>query len=164
MIGFEGKVALAGIVAILCGPTVMPLLVEPAASAPIVAAEPGTAVVTLDRREYHRDADGLFRIHARIDGQRVRMVVDTGATVMVLTRADARRAGLATAGNARIRTVSGDARMEWARVDRLLVAGQTLRHIEVAVVDQHRSESLLGQNVLAQLGPITIDGDRLSIG
>src|SRR5215207_5089994 len=44
--------------------------------------------------ELQREANGHFYVHAKVNGQLVRFVVDTGATVVALSRDDAERVGL----------------------------------------------------------------------
>ena len=78
-----------------------------AATAPVPVTAPaavGTAaqVVKAD--------DGHYWAQARIDGRAVRVLVDTGASVVVLTRADAGRLGVApepASFTGRIQTASG---------------------------------------------------------
>ncbi len=119
------------------------------------------------RASFDRAADGLFYLDASVEESPVRFIVDTGATVVVLTATDARRAGVTPSGNGKsvaMKTVTGTARMHWGRISRLRIAGQELEGIDVAIVEDGLGVSLLGQNVLSRLGSITMQGDRLHIG
>lgn len=114
----------------------------------------------------HRESDGLFYIEGQANGQSVRFVVDTGATVVVLNRADAARLGIAldnlkTRGS--IRTVKGLSDVHWATIDRLEVLGKPIENVSAAVVDAPLPASLMGHNVLTQLGTVTMQGDTLEI-
>jgi len=119
-----------------------------------------------EAREFPRASDGLFYVTASINGQPVRFLVDTGASVVVLSPRDAERVGLA--GQARfdthMETAAGKAPMAWTTIDRVEIGGRKVTGLRAAVVQQGLSVSLLGQNALAKLGPLTMEGDRLRLG
>lgn len=111
-----------------------------------------------------RSRDGLFYVHAKVNGQPVRFLVDTGATVVVLSDTDARAVGAmpATGGfNAKMATAGGNRPMAWTKIGHIQVAGRDVRGVTAAVVRGGPGVSLLGQNLLSKLGGIHIDGDRL---
>ena len=56
---------------------------------PSMAVESGAGEITLNRRN-----DGHFHVSATVNGERVQFLVDTGASVVTLSRDDAERAGL----------------------------------------------------------------------
>lgn len=117
-------------------------------------------------RSFRRAADGLFYVHASANGTAVRFVIDTGATVVVLTRQDAAKLGLSydsLGRNGRMNTVGGPSAMKWAEIERLEMAGKKLEGVAAAVVDQGLPVSLLGQNALSLLGTVTLKGDVLTI-
>ena len=117
-----------------------------------------------DMREVARGADGLFYVHAIVNGERVRFLVDTGANYTVLTSADAERIGLSAANrryDARVETAAGQTSMAWATLDRVEVAGRALTGLRAAIVRDGLGVSLLGQNMLSRLDMVTIEGDRL---
>lgn len=134
---------------------------RPTAQASYVAApvaSPGAGAVIA------RDADGLFRVRGTRAGASVAFVVDTGATATVLTSRDAARLGVAPEGAvARLVTAGGEARMRWARLHGLSVAGRALPVLDVAVSQAALPHSLLGQDAIAALGRVTIERDRLAI-
>lgn len=114
-----------------------------------------------------RASDGLFYINGQVNGTRVRFLVDTGATALVLTAQDAARAKLrAEEGGAAgsLQTASGSSAMSWASADTLEVGGRAFDAMPAAVPAGGLKVSLLGQSVLSKLGPITFDGDRMVIG
>lgn len=113
-----------------------------------------------------RHSDGLFYVEALANGQSVRFVVDTGATVVVLNRQDAAKMGLpfdSLTNRGSMRTANGSSDMRWATIDRLEMAGKNLEKISAAVVDGALPVSLMGQNALEQLGTVTLKGDTLTI-
>lgn len=117
-------------------------------------------------REFKRADDGLFYITANIGNVPVRFIVDTGATVVVLTQKDANRIGLDPGDFGQtdnIQTASGPGLMHWAKIDSLELAGHQLSSIDVAVSSSDLKSSLLGQNALSRLGSVSLSGDRLII-
>jgi aspartyl protease family protein len=130
----------------------------PDLQAPSFLSAPGRTIV--------RDADGLFRVEARLNGARVRMVVDTGANVTVLTARDAARVGIGTRNLHFDEAVqAGGGRVATARV--LLahahILDSDLDHVPVVVARGTFPVSVIGQDLIARLGPLAIDGDRLMI-
>ncbi|WP_312570985.1 TIGR02281 family clan AA aspartic protease [Brevundimonas sp.] len=122
-----------------------------AATAPAAVVAPaavGTAaqVVKAD--------DGHYWAHARIDGRAVRVLVDTGASVVVLTRADARRLGVQPEParfTGRVQTASGVVRAAPVRLNTVSVAGARVDQVEALVVEQGLEYSLLGMSYLGRL-------------
>ncbi|WEK40174.1 MAG: TIGR02281 family clan AA aspartic protease [Candidatus Brevundimonas colombiensis] len=122
-----------------------------AATAPVVVVAPaavGTAaqVVKAD--------DGHYWAQARIDGRAVRMLVDTGASVVALTRADAARLGVDPEPEAfigQVQTASGLARAAPVRLTTVSVAGARVDQVEALVVEQGLEYSLLGMSYLGRL-------------
>ncbi|PZU09151.1 TIGR02281 family clan AA aspartic protease [Sphingomonas sp.] len=115
-------------------------------------------------RHIARSSDGLFYVHAMVNGQRVRFLVDTGASVVVLSAADARAVGAMPASggyNARMSTAGGSRPMAWTKLGHVRIAGHDVRGVTAAVVNGGPGVSLLGQNLLSKLGGLHIDGDRL---
>lgn len=122
-----------------------------AATAPAVAASPaasgGPAQVV-------KGADGHYWAQARIDGRAVRVLVDTGASVVALTRADALRLGVdpdPTAFTGQVQTASGVARAAPVRLSAVSVAGARVDQVDALVVEQGLEYSLLGMSYLGRL-------------
>jgi len=101
-----------------------------------------------------RDADGHYWSEATIDGRAVRVLVDTGASVVALTREDALRLGVDPAPEAftgRIQTASGVVRAAPVRLRAVSVAGARVDGVEALVVEQGLAYSLLGMSYLGRL-------------
>ncbi len=119
---------------------------------------------------YRRDRDGLFYVTARVNGAKVRFLLDTGANMVVLTPADAVRAGLVPGGASgsdravsTMETAAGPSTIDRVTLDRVRVAGRTIDGVDAAVVHHGLKVSLLGQNLLSRLGPVTISGDSVAL-
>ena len=112
-----------------------------------------------------RAADGLFHAPVLINGRPISLVVDTGATVTVLTAADAARLGVRPGATPRvtIRTAGGEAPMAWATARSLRIGTRDLAAIDVAVVARGLDHSLLGQDVLSAGGILRVERDVMEI-
>jgi aspartyl protease family protein len=139
-----------------------------AANAALISNESNTAQTpSSSGTRFTRAGDGLFYVTASVNGTAVRFLVDSGASVVVLSEADAARIGLRTQDmrqGPRLQTASGSTAMRWSKIGELSVAGQNLKSVDAAVVGDGLTTSLLGQNALTQLGAVTINGDILKIG
>lgn len=114
-----------------------------------------------------RSPDGLFYVTARVNGRAVRFLVDTGANVMVLRAKDAAAVGAAPTSpgtDSRVETASGSAPMAWTKLREVRLAGHRLHGVRAAVVRDGLGVSLLGQNLLSQLGPVRIEKNRMDLG
>jgi len=99
-------------------------------------------------------ADGHYWADAQIDGKAVRLMVDTGASVVVLTPADAARLGLRlTAGDfsATVITASGPVPAAPVALQTVAVAGARVERVEALVVQRGLPHSLLGMSYLGRL-------------
>lgn len=114
---------------------------------------------TLDRQ-----TDGHFYASAIIDGAPVRMVVDTGASVVALTAADASAAGLDW-NDADVAVIgqgaSGEVYGVPARLEEVEIGGIVRRNVDAVIIPEGLGISLLGQSWLKQLDGVEISGDRM---
>ena len=113
-----------------------------------------------------RHADGFFYATARINGHPMRLLVDTGASAIMLSPADARRLGVpidADAFDGRVRTSSGVVRMARVTIDRVTVGGQTFEDVPAMVLEGSAGVGLMGQSLLARFRSVSIEGDVLAL-
>lgn len=132
----------------------------------ILAGQPAAQPAAPGIHPVARGTDGMFYLTAVANGKRIRFLVDTGASVSVLTPADAQLIGAAapgTAAGARITTASGTTTASDARIAKISIGGHTLLGVRVIVLETGVGSSLIGQDLLRRLGPITFDGDRMTI-
>lgn len=113
-----------------------------------------------------RSADSHFYANTEVDGRSVRMMVDSGASIVALTRRDAEAIGidvdsLPISGTAR--TAGGDVPMRTVMLDSVEVEGIEVRQVQAAVVDADMGVSLLGQSFLSKLDAVNVEGDTMTL-
>lgn len=111
-----------------------------------------------------RESDGHFYADAMVEGAPVRMMVDTGASVIALTARDAAAARLdwndsevVPIGTGASGTVYGVR----ARLAEVEIGGIVRRNVAAVVIPEGLEISLLGQSWLSQVEAVEIAGDRM---
>lgn len=112
---------------------------------------------------HNSSSDRLFYVTARVNGRPVRFVVDTGSSVVILTRSDALAAGVKDLDvpPLSVTTASGASAMRAVNLDKVELAGQALENVDGAIVDAELKVSLLGQSALSRLQSIRFAGNTL---
>ena len=126
--------------------------------APVQAFHNGTSGLVLPRQ-----SDGHFYVDAVVNGSIVRMLVDTGASGIALSRDDARRVGIGISigmPNVVGKGASGDVRGEYVIIDRISLGEKSANAVPAVVLDGG-GDSLLGQSFLSQFASVEIKGDRM---
>jgi aspartyl protease family protein len=98
--------------------------------------------------------DGHFWASAEVNGAPVRFLVDTGATQVALTAADAARLGIDLSHlhyGASVVTAAGPARAAAVRLSSVDVAGARLEDVDAVVIEKGLDASLLGMSYLGRL-------------
>lgn len=116
-----------------------------------------------DALELRRESNGHFYADVEINGTQVRMLVDTGASGIALSRDDAQRAGIAiSAGMFDVvgEGASGAVRGEHVMIDRMALGGKTAEGLPAVVLDGGE-QSLLGQSFLRRFRVVEIQGDKM---
>lgn len=135
----------------------------PPASGDEAVASPAPSVGNgLARQELLRSGDGHFYADAQVNGARIRFMIDTGASAVALTRADAQRAGIAL-GSQRAKAIGAGGEIEVipVTIDRIALGSLTATQVRGAVVQEGLPVSLLGQTFLSQVGSVEIRGDTM---
>jgi aspartyl protease family protein len=102
--------------------------------------------------------DGHFWVEGRINGTRVKFLVDSGATMTTIDRETAMKAGMAISPRDQlVRTGNGIIRVASARADELQIGGIERRDIGVQVVDNDNL-NVLGMNFLSSLDRWGVEG------
>lgn len=114
--------------------------------------------------ELPRAPDGHYYLTAKVNGEPVRFVVDTGATQIVLSKDDARRAGLNVdelAYLGRAYTANGEVRTAPVRLDRVTIGPIEDSNVRAVVNDGAMEGSLLGMEYLQRFSSVEIGGGKL---
>lgn len=110
--------------------------------------------------------DGHFHVTAEVDGVEILFLVDTGATDVVLTPADAQRLGF---DPARLNysqvyyTANGIGRGAPVRLDRVTIGPVDVASVRASVNETPMSRSLLGMSFLNRIGGYQVRGDVLTL-
>jgi len=133
----------------------------------LVALVPGYVVSHGRSVEIGRNNAGDFAISAQVNGAHVAMVLDTGASAVVLTHDDAKAAGLPLEVlnyTVNIDTANGRTRAAPVTLDRIAVGSLTERSVEALVVQPGQLKmSLLGMSFLNRLRSFEVSGDRVML-
>jgi aspartyl protease family protein len=119
------------------------------------------------RVEVVRGHGGDFAVGAQINGAKIPMVLDTGASSVVLTQEAAKAAGLPIEVldyTVNVDTANGRTRAAPVTLDRLSVGGLIERSVPALVVQRGQlKNNLLGMTFLNRLESWEVRGDRLSM-
>lgn len=126
---------------------------------------PGWAATRGRMVEVARSRAGEFSVRAQINGARVSMVLDSGASAVVLTQEAAKAAGLPLEVlnyTANVDTANGRARVAPVTLDRLAVGGIVERSVPALIAQPGQLKSnLLGMSFLNRLESWEVRGDKL---
>jgi aspartyl protease family protein len=126
---------------------------------------PGHAATRGRTVEIARSGGGNFAVTTQVNGARVSMVLDTGATAVVLTHEAARAAGLPLEilnYSVNVDTANGRARAAPVTLDRVTVGGITERAVPALIAQPGQLRTnLLGMTFLNRLESWEVRGDRL---
>jgi len=128
--------------------------IGPAPAAPALAAE--EELHSSSRSvEIEAERDGHFYIEAHINLRPVRMMVDTGATVVALRRSDAEAAGIRVRPadfDQPVQTANGTTQAAEATLDTIAVEAIEIERVRALILpDEQLSVSLLGGSFLSRL-------------
>ena len=127
---------------------------------------PAAMVETGDTIALRRASDGHFHATLDINGERVRFMVDTGASDLVLSRRDAARVGIDPDGLAYLgtaRTANGTVETATVRLGLVRLGSFTDTDVRASVTKGGLDSSLLGMSYLDRFSSIGISGDTMRL-
>ncbi len=126
---------------------------------------PGRAATRGRTVEIVRGRVGEFSVATHVNGARVSMVLDTGASAVVLTQEAAKAIGLPVeilAYTVNVETANGRTQAAPVTLDRLAVGGITERSVQALIAQPGQLKgSLLGMSFLNRLESWEVRGDKL---
>jgi aspartyl protease family protein len=128
---------------------------------------PGRAATHGHIVEIVRSKGGDFSVHTSVNGAKIAMLLDTGASSVILTQEAAKAAGLPTdllAYTVNVDTANGRTQAAPVTLDRIAVGGLTEREVPALVVQAGGLKSnLLGMTFLNRLESWEVRGDKLRL-
>lgn len=101
-----------------------------------------------------RAEDGHYWADASIEGRQMRMLVDTGASLVTLSRKDARRLGVLPSDSEFTQTLitaAGPVKAAPVVLRNISIAGVQMRNVDAVVIDRDLPAPLLGMSFLGRL-------------
>lgn len=133
---------------------------EIAPGAAVVNQNAGTAI-------FRKGFGNTFRMGTRVNGAKITMIFDTGASAVVLTHSDAIAAGIDVAQlryDVRVQTANGTGRAANVRLERIEIGGIVRENIRAFIAEPEALEtSLLGMSFLQTLNAYTVRNDLLEL-
>ena len=110
-----------------------------------------------------RAPDGHFWVDAELNGERVRFLVDSGATTTSISRDVAERAGIEPSKGfpAMVRTANGIVAVERGRAETLKVGNIERRDVAVHISEAFGDMNVIGMNFLSSLSGWRVEGRTL---
>lgn len=144
-------------------PTTAAAVADAKGASPVSAdksGEPRTLVLNADLR-------GHYAVHAMVDGLRVKMLVDTGATYLALSYEDAVKAGIRVQPRdfkLRMSTANGVSSAAPVKIAEVKVGDIVVRNVDAVVCSPGAlGTSLLGMSFLRKLGAFEMSQGRLTL-
>ena len=137
-------------------------LALPSGKRPVEAAAAASDGMTRETL-LEREGNGHFYVHAKVNGELVRFLIDTGASGVALTEKDARRVGIDFSPGEFEEVGQGAAgpiRGKLVNIKTVEVEGKKVTNVRGAVL-QGSELSLLGQSYLSRIGGVEMRGDYM---
>lgn len=158
---FAAVAALAGLSAVVSAETIVvvssrlpPLRAANAETAASTRPASAPADASSTSLSIAKASDGHYWAEGLVNGSHIRFLVDTGATAVALTPADAERLGFNLASlryTYRVTTAAGETRAAAVKLAEVNVAGARLENVDALVIEKGLDASLLGMSYLGRL-------------
>ena len=167
---FSAVAALAGLSVVVSAETIMtvaarlPQFRAQTAQSPAVQAAPAPDLAATTPASIAKSPDGHYWAEGLVNGSHIRFLVDTGATAVALTPADAERLGFDPAKltyGFRVTTAAGETRAAQVKLAEISVAGARIENVDALVIEKGLDASLLGMTFLGRLASFQATRDTL---
>lgn len=101
-----------------------------------------------------KEGDGHYWATAIVNDTPVKFLVDTGASLVALSKRDARRLGIDIDNllkNAEVRTAAGRVKAATTTIDEIVIDGVTVKNVSAVIIEDGLEHSLLGMSFLNRL-------------
>ncbi|EIJ65823.1 clan AA aspartic protease, TIGR02281 family [Candidatus Nitrosopumilus salaria BD31] len=98
-----------------------------------------------------RGLDGHYRAEALINGQKVNVLVDTGATGVAISQAVADKLNLKSVSAIRSSTANGDTVSYLVRLNSVKIGGIEAKNVSASIVPTLQGDVLLGMSFLGRM-------------
>jgi aspartyl protease family protein len=142
-----------------------PVLFQDRVTTPQAVARVAETAPVVNTLVYPANEQGHIILDAAVDGASVRFLVDTGASLVTLTPADARAAGITPSElvfNHRVDTANGSARMAPVTLREVRIGQLSIYDVPASVLE-HLNISLLGMSFLSRLQSYEMRDGKLTI-
>ena len=115
---------------------------------------------------YSKAEDGHFYLQLVVNGEKVKFLLDTGATNLVLNKKTAERVGFdlnELSYNLNTYTANGISRSAKILIQEIKIGTLYERDVSAMVAEGDLFMPLLGMTFLSQFGEISINGDKLTL-
>ena len=113
------------------------------------------------------DRGGQYQTEVEIDGQRLPVMIDTGATFLTLSYEDAERLGIRLMPSdytTKTITANGSSMVGRVQLSRVTLGSITVRDVPALVCGRGQLvQSLLGMSFLSRLSSLSVDRGRLAL-
>jgi aspartyl protease family protein len=162
-----GRLALVAAISSYASASAMVTLGDPAVlRAAELRAAPSASAHPTASTAIRKAADGHFWAQGQVQGQPVRFLVDTGATAVALTPADAQRLGYQPQDLKyvyQVMTAAGPSRAAAVTLSSVSVGGAKLSDVTAMVVEEGLDTSLLGMSFLGRLSRFEATREALTL-
>ena len=111
------------------------------------------------------DRRGHFVTDAKMNGRRIQVLVDTGATSVAINKSIARKLGIRLSQSDfkyTVNTANGTVKVANALIDRIQIGRVTVENVQAAVLpDRSLNDVLLGMSFLGQLRSFKVESGEL---
>ncbi len=166
---FGGAILWAGMFAVVIGGYSYRFEIIGLANRILGELTPGVAVIDENSGSavFQKGLGNTFRMGARVNGAKIILIFDTGASAVVLTSSDAMAAGIdpdSLRFDVRVQTANGIGRAASIRLRNIEIGGIVRENIRAFVAEPGALEtSLLGMSFLQTLQAYTVRNDTLEL-
>ncbi|HTX51506.1 MAG TPA: TIGR02281 family clan AA aspartic protease, partial [Caulobacteraceae bacterium] len=135
-----------------------------AAVATVAPTAPPTPALGSGEASIAKSPDGHFWADADVDGHQLHFLIDTGATAVALTAADARSLGIdpdTLTYSYTVTTANGPARAAAVKLGLVSVGRAEVADVDAFVIDKGLETSLLGMTYLGKLSKFEATPDAM---